>query len=205
MTARGARKTARLVAPLRGGRNGRAGRRQRVRRASGDPAKRYHQQCAAGALQRRAPRRACVSSGSGKPPPSARQQRCRCSSSRAAPPAGWRPTVPVHRRAPGMAPGRAGNARGHHRAPRRRPLMGEGGRQAQRHRAPHPHRRPLDAPGRPPSPPGTGTRRPSGRCSVTANATAAGPFPHPRRFVAVLKRPPGCLRPRRRWRAASGR
>ena len=30
---------------------------------------------------------------SGKPPPSARQQRCRCSSSRAAPPAGWRPTV----------------------------------------------------------------------------------------------------------------
>ena len=37
MTARGARKTARLVAPLRGGRNGRAGRRQRVRRASGDP------------------------------------------------------------------------------------------------------------------------------------------------------------------------
>ena len=25
--------------------------------------------------------------------------------------------VPVHRRAPGMAPGRAGNARGHHRAP----------------------------------------------------------------------------------------
>ena len=37
---------------------------------------------------------------------------------------------PVHRRSPGMAPGRAGNARGHHRAPRRRPLMGEGGRQA---------------------------------------------------------------------------
>ena len=31
-------------------------------------------------------------SGSGKQPPSARQQRSRCSSSRAAPPAGWRPT-----------------------------------------------------------------------------------------------------------------
>ena len=45
------------------------------------------------------------------------------------------------RRAPGMAPGRAGNARGHHRAPPRRPLMGEGCRQAERHRAPHPHRR----------------------------------------------------------------
>ena len=69
--------------------------------------------------------------------------------------------VPVHRRAPGMAPGRAGNARGHHRAPRRRPLMGEGGRQAQRHRAPHPHRRPVDTPGRPPGPPGARTRRPS--------------------------------------------
>ena len=37
MTARGARKTARMVAPLRGGRNGRAGRRQRVRRPPRDP------------------------------------------------------------------------------------------------------------------------------------------------------------------------
>ena len=54
-------------------------------------------------------------------------------------------------------PGRAGNACSHHRAPRRRPLMGEGCRQAERHRAPHPHRRPLDAPGRPPSPPGART------------------------------------------------
>ena len=32
-----------------------------------------------------------------------------------------------------MAPGRAGNARSDHRAPPRRPLMGEGCRQAQRH------------------------------------------------------------------------
>ena len=38
--------------------------------------------------------------------------------------------VPVHRRAPGMAPGRAGNTRSDHRAPPRRPLMGEGGRSA---------------------------------------------------------------------------
>ena len=60
-----------------------------------------------------------------------------------------------------MAPGRAGDARSDHRRPPRRPLMGQGGRQAQRHRAPHPHRRPVDAPGRPPSPPSarTGARR----------------------------------------------
>ena len=57
-----------------------------------------------------------------------------------------------------VAPGRAGNARGDHRAPPRRPLMGEGGRPAQRHRAPHPHRRPVDAAGRPPGPPGARTR-----------------------------------------------
>ena len=42
------------------------------------------------------------------------------------------------------------------------PLVGEGGRQAQRHRAPHPHRRPVDASGRPPGAPGARTRRPSG-------------------------------------------
>ena len=71
--------------------------------------------------------------------------------------------VPVHRRAPGMAPGRAGNPRSHHRAPRRRPLMGEGGRPAQRHRAPYSYRRPVDAPGRPPGP--SGARFP-GRRSV---------------------------------------
>ena len=61
--------------------------------------------------------------------------------------------------APGVAPGRAGNTRGHHRAPRRRPLMGEGGRPAERHRAPYPYpyRRPMDAPGRPPGPPGART------------------------------------------------
>ena len=43
----------------------------------------------------------------------------------------------------------------------RRSLMGEGCRQAERHRAPHPHRRPVDAPGRPPGPPGArpGARR----------------------------------------------
>ena len=70
---------------------------------------------------------------------------------------------PVHRRSPGMAPGRAGNTRSHHRAPRRRPLMGQGGRQAQRHRAPHPYRRPVDAPGRPPSPPGARTGRTASR------------------------------------------
>ena len=39
------------------------------------------------------------------------------------------------------------------------PLMGEGGRQAQRHRAPHSYRRPVDAPGRPPGPPGAGPGR----------------------------------------------
>ena len=83
----------------------------------------------------------------------------------AAPPAGWRPTrFPVHRRAPGMAPGRAGNAR-------RRPLMGEGGRQAQRRRAPHPHRRPVDAPGRPPSPPGRANRE---HGAATAPAMRSG-------------------------------
>ena len=43
-----------------------------------------------------------------------------------------------------MAPGRAGNPCSDHRAPPRRPLMGEGGRQAQRHRAPHSYRRPVD-------------------------------------------------------------
>ena len=71
--------------------------------------------------------------------------------------------VPVHRRPPGMAPGRAGDARSDHRRPRRRPLMGEGCRQAERHRAPHPHRRPVDAPGRPPGPPGARTRAPRRR------------------------------------------
>ena len=55
---------------------------------------------------------------------------------------------------PGMAPGRAGNACSDHRAPRRRPLMGEGCRQAQRHRAPHSYRRPLDTARRPPGAPG---------------------------------------------------
>ena len=43
-----------------------------------------------------------------------------------------------------------------HRA--RRPLMGQGCRPAKRHRAPHPHRRPVDAPGRPPGAPGARTR-----------------------------------------------
>ena len=74
---------------------------------------------------------------------------------------------PVHRRAPGMAPGRAGNARGHHRAPPRRPLMGEGGRQAQRHRAPHSYRRPLDTAGRPPGPPGARSRARAGSVITT--------------------------------------
>ena len=58
--------------------------------------------------------------------------------------------LPVHRRPP--------RVRGHHRAPPRRPLVGEGCRQAERHRAPHPHRRPVDAPGRPPGAPGARTR-----------------------------------------------
>ena len=44
------------------------------------------------------------------------------------------------------------------RAPPRRPLMGEGCRQAEHRRAPHPHRRPVDAPGRPPGPPVARTR-----------------------------------------------
>ena len=44
-------------------------------------------------------------SGRGKPRRSARQQRSRCSSSRAGRPAGWRLRFPVHRRAPGRHQG----------------------------------------------------------------------------------------------------
>ena len=53
--------------------------------------------------------------------------------------------------------------------------MGEGGRQAQRHRAPHSYRRPVDAAGRPPGPPGARTRRPSG--SVGQGGGAHRPTP----------------------------
>ena len=74
------------------------------------------------------------------------------------------------RRAPGMAPGRAGNARGHHQAPPRRPLVGEGCRQAERHRAPYPHRRPLDAPG----PPTRSTRRHSRHRHALRGRSSAG-------------------------------
>ena len=99
-------------------------------------------------------------SGSGKQPPSARQQRSRCSRQQGRATGGVAPygyQFIDGRRA--VAPGRAGNTRSHHRAPPRRPLMGEGGRQAEHRRAPHPHRRPVDAPGRPPGPPGARTRR----------------------------------------------
>ena len=63
----------------------------------------------------------------------------------------------------------------HHRAPRRRPLMGEGCRQAERHRAPHPHRRPVDTPGRPPSPPRAGTGRRVARDQPDAGCAAGLP------------------------------
>ena len=63
----------------------------------------------------------------------------------------------------------------HHRALRRRPLMGEGGRQAERHRAPHPHRRPVDTPGRSPGPPRAGTGRRVARDQPDAGCAAGLP------------------------------
>ena len=75
------------------------------------------------------------------------------------------------RRAPGMAPRASRNSRGHHRAPPRRPLMGEGCRQAERHRAPHPHRRPV---GRGRAPTRFARPRPGARRHGAAQGGGAG-------------------------------
>ena len=53
--------------------------------------------------------------------------------------------------------GEQGNARRYGRVPPRRPVMGEGCRQAEHRRAPHSYRRPLDASGRPPGAPSART------------------------------------------------
>ena len=78
----------------------------------------------------------------------------------------------VHRRPPSMAPGRAGNACSDHRAPRRRPLMGEGGRPAQRHR------------GTALVPAAAGRARAPTRSTRRANASTAPQRPRPRRHQA---------------------
>ena len=105
-----------------------------------------HQQRRRAPRGQRARRRGAVGTGSNR-----RAHVSRYSNSRAAPPAGWRPTVSSSSTGAGHGT-RA--SRKHSRPSSSTAAPASHGRKvadpAQRHRAPHPHRRPVDAPGRPP-------------------------------------------------------
>ena len=73
-----------------------------------------------------------------------------------------RPTLRATGDVAPLALGRAGNACGHHRAPPRRSVVGQGCRPAHRRRTPHAHRRDVDATRRPADPRRPRTRRPTG-------------------------------------------
>ena len=98
-------------------------------------------------------------SGSGKQPPSARQRRSRCSSSRAAPPAGWRPT------GSSSSPGA-----GHGTRASRKPLQPSSSTAPP---ASHGRRWPTSSapPGTAPVPAASGRARAPTRCTGRANVT----------------------------------
>ena len=100
-------------------------------------------------------------SGSGKPPPSARQQRCRCSSSRAAPPAGWRPTGSSS--SPGAGHGTRASRKRLQRSSSTAPP------------ASHGRRWPTSSapPGTAPAPAAAGRARAPTKCTKRANASTA--------------------------------